>query len=139
MTMENKFLGNGWQYPPQFTRSDTSATMSMASGPDNISRSLKALLTTNAGERLMRPDYGGGLDSLLFEPVDQRTIAKIRNRITDAILLYEPRVNLLNVNVFQDQDDAGLLNVSIEYTIRTTNSRFNLVYPFHIHEASSVA
>ena len=139
MTTENKFLGSGWQYPPEFSKSDTSAMVAMVSGPENISQSLKALLTTNLGERLMRLEYGCGIAQLLFEPIDQRTVTKIRNSIADAVLLYEPRINLLNVNVFQDQNNTGLLNISIEYIIKTTNSRFNLVYPFHINEANAVA
>ncbi len=138
MTTENKFSGIGWQFPPEFSKGDASAITALASGPENISQSLKALLTTNIGERLMQPEYGCGLARLLFEPIDQRTIAKIRNSVTDAILLYEPRVNLVNVNVFQDQNDTGLLNINIEYTIKTTNSRFNLVYPFHLNEANAV-
>ena len=139
MTTENKFLGSGWQYPPEFSKSDTFAKMAMVSGPENISQSLKVLLTTNFAERLMRPEYGCGISQLLFEPIDQRTVTKIRNSIADAILLYEPRINLLNVNIFQDQHNTGLLSINIEYIIKTTNSRFNLVYPFHINEANVVA
>ena len=139
MTTENKFLGNGWQFPPEFSKSDTSAKMAMMSGPENISQSLKLLLTTNFAERLMRPDYGCGIAQLLFEPIDQRTITKIQNSIADAILLYEPRINLINVNIFQEQQNTGLLNISIEYIIKTTNSRFNQVFPFHINEANVVA
>ena len=139
MTTENKFSGIGWQFPPEFNKSDTSAIMTLVSGAENISQSLKALLTTNVGERLMQPEYGCGLAGLLFEPIDHRTITKIQNSVADAILLYEPRIKLVNVNVFQDQNDTGLLNINIGYIIKTTNSRFNLVYPFHINEATAVA
>ena len=139
MVTENKFSGVGWQFPPEFGKSDTSAITALVSGPENISQSLRALLTTNVGERLMQPEYGCGLAQLLFEPIDQRTITKIQNSVTDAILLYEPRVKLANVNVFQDQNDTGMLNISIEFIVKTTNSRFNLVYPFHINEATAVA
>ena len=139
MMTENKFSGVGWQFPPEFRKGDTSAITALVSGPENISQSLEALLTTNIGERLMQPEYGCGLARLLFEPIDQRTIAKIQNSVTDAILLYEPRIKLVNVNVFQDQNDTGQLNINIGYIIKTTNSRFNLVYPFHINEATAVA
>ena len=139
MATENKFSGVGWQFPPEFSKSDTSAITALVSGPENISQSLEALLTTNVGERLMQPEYGCGLARLLFEPIDQRTITKTQNSVTDAILLYEPRVKLVNVRVFQDQNNTGLLNVNIGYIIKTTNSRFNLVYPFHINEATAVA
>ena len=139
MTTDNKFTGSGWQFPPEFSKGESSAMTVMASGPANIAQSLKVLLTTDPGERLMLPEYGCGTARLLFEPVDQRTITKLQNSIADAILLYEPRVNLVNVNIFQDRNNTGLLKVSIEYAIKATNSRFNLVYPFYINEATTVA
>ena len=136
MTTENKFSGSGWQYPPEFCKSDSCVQTVLASGGANIAQSLRVLLTTNLGERLMHPEYGCGVSRLLFEPVDQRTITKIQSSISDAILLYEPRVRLLNVNIYQDRKDTGLLNINIEYVIKATNSRFNLVYPFYINEAT---
>ena len=139
MTTENKFSGIGWQFPPEFSKSDLSAMVAQVSGPENISQSLRALLTTNVGERLMHPEYGCGLAQLLFEPIDQRTITKIQNSVNDAILLYEPRIKLIDVSVFQDPNDTGLLNINIEYIAKTTNSRFNMVYPFHINEANAIA
>ena len=139
MTTENKFSGSGWQFPPEFCKGDASAVTALASGAENIAQSLKALLGTDPGERLMRPDYGCGISRLLFEPVDQRTITKIQNSISDALLLYEPRIRLLSVDIFQDRNDTGLLKISIEYVIKVTNSRFNLVYPFYINEATYVA
>ena len=139
MTTDNKFSGSGWQFPPEFSKGESSAMTVVASGPANIAQSLKVLLTTDLGERLMHPEYGCGTTRLLFEPVDQRTITKLQNSIADAILLYEPRVKLANVNIFQDRNNAGLLKISIEYIIKATNSRFNLVYPFYINEATTVA
>ena len=139
MTTENKFSGSGWQFPPEFCKGEHCAMAMMASGPDNITQSLKVLLGTDLGERLMHPNYGCGISRLLFEPVDQRTITKIQNSISDAILLYEPRVNLVGVDVFQDRNETGLLKINIDYVIKVTNSRFNLVYPFYINEATYVA
>lgn len=137
MAHNNTFTGSGWQFPPEFSKGKTAAVTVMASGPEKIAQSLKVLLGTNPGERLMHPEYGCGISRLMFEPVDQRTITKIQNSIADAILLYEPRIELSNMNIFQDQDDAGLLRINIEYIIKATNSRFNLVYPFYINEATS--
>ena len=139
MTTENRFSGSGWQFPPEFGKGETSAVTLMASGPAGIAQSLKALLTTDPGERLMRPDYGCDINRLLFEPVDQRTVIQVRNSITDAILLHEPRIKPANINVFQDRNNPGRLNITIEYIVKATNSRFNLVYPFYINEATYAA
>ncbi len=139
MITENKFLGGGWQFPPEFCKGEAAAITAMASGAENIAQSLTALLGTDLGERLMHPNYGCGISRLLFEPVDQRTITKIQNSISDAILLYEPRIRLVSVNIFQDRNETGLLKINIEYVIKVTNSRFNLVYPFYINEATNVA
>ena len=139
MASENEFYGTGWNYPPQFVKTESTAKTVMVSGQENITQSLRVLLTTNLNERLMRPNYGGGLDLLLFAPIDQRTITKIQNTISDAVLLYEPRVDLVRVQVDNDDIEAGLLKINIEYTTRETNSRFNLVYPFYINEALSAA
>lgn len=139
MATENEFYGKGWNYPPQFRKTETKAKTSMVSGLENISQSLRVLLTTNLNERLMRPGYGGGLDALLFSPISQRTITKIQNTISDAILLYEPRVDLIQVQVEDGDIAAGLLRINVEYTTRDTNSRFNLVFPFYINEADASA
>lgn len=139
MTTENKFSGSGWQFPPEFCKGDVAAVTAPASGAEKIAQSLKALLGTDLGERLMRPDYGCGISRLLFEPVDQRTITKIQNSISDALLLFEPRIRLVGVKILQDRNETGLLQISIEYVIKVTNSRFNLVYPFYINEATNVA
>jgi len=81
------------------------------------------------------PDFGVGLDELLFEPINTTLRSLVQDNIRTAILLYEPRIRLLSVS-FEDRLSEGMLNIQLEYTVRTTNSRFNLVFPFYLTDSS---
>lgn len=108
----------------------------MVSGVEDIHQSLQILLSTRLGERVMQDDFGCDLQSILFEEIDQGLVNSITSIITNAILYHEPRISLDNLDVSESGANQGLLLISIEYTIRSTNSRFNMVYPFYINEAS---
>lgn len=108
----------------------------MVSGAEDIHQSLQILLSTSLGERIMQEDYGCDLTSVLFEEIDQNLVNNITNIISNGILYHEPRITLDNLDVSQSDTEQGLLLISISYTIRRTNSRFNMVYPFYINEAS---
>jgi len=130
------FIGRGWSFPPRFFAGG--GEVSMASGVDDIHESLEILLTTYTGERTMRPKYGCALDRLVFEELDQSLVNQITATITDSILYHEPRIKLDKVTVDQGDQD-GLLEIGIAYTVRTTNSRYNMVFPFYINEATPKA
>jgi phage baseplate assembly protein W len=130
------FLGTGWGFPPAFTKGG--ANVALVSGNDDIEQSLQILLSTRLGERVMRDDFGCDLHDLLFEEIDQGLLNNITRMVTDAILYYEPRINLDNLDVSESASQPGLLFISITYTVRNTNSRFNMVYPFYINEASAL-
>ncbi len=132
--MENKFLGNGWSFPPAFYLEG--AEVEMVSGEEDIRQSLQIILSTSLKERLMHSDFGSDLSSFLFEEGGQQLINDIQNIISNALLIYEPRVKLNEVLVQDPGIEAGRINISIDYTVRTTNNRFNLVYPFYLNEAS---
>ncbi|NIQ03216.1 MAG: hypothetical protein GWM98_24850 [Nitrospinaceae bacterium] len=106
----------------------------MTSGTEDIHKSLEILFTTSLGERIMNPQYGCNLKSMLFEPMDTSAVAFIRNLLTTAILYHEPRIDADNIDV-QPGLNEGEVMIQIEYTVRGTNSRFNFVYPFYIKEA----
>jgi phage baseplate assembly protein W len=129
------YLGTGWSFPPRFTLGG--AEVAMVTGVADVHESLHILLTTRLGERVLRENFGCGLDDVLFEELNQDLINRITALINDAILYHEPRVELLAVDVTQDRDDAGLLAIRIGYRIRGVNSRFNMVYPFYLNEASA--
>jgi len=85
----------------------------------------------------MHPDFGCALNRFVFHQMDQRMIRRIKTMVSDAILFHEPRIQLNDVGVSEDDDTPGMLLISIEYTIRETNSRHNLVYPFYLTEGST--
>lgn len=106
----------------------------MVSDADDVHQSLQILLATSQGERPMQEDFGGSLDSVLFEEMNPSLISQVTSLVYDAILANEPRIDLRAVDVAA-ADTAGMLQIRIDYVIRGTNSRFNMVFPFYLNEA----
>lgn len=132
--MSNGFLGRGWAFPPTFYAGG--AGVAMVYGEEDIRQSLWILFSTSLNERVMNHTYGCDLTSLIFKDIDQELINSIRGIVEDAILKFESRVEVQEVMVHQDADQRGLIHISVAYTVRATNNRFNLVYPYYLHEAS---
>ncbi|MDJ0515648.1 MAG: GPW/gp25 family protein [Trichodesmium sp. MO_231.B1] len=132
MDTNNSFLGTGWSFPPTFNQ-DT-GTVEMVSDESDIIQSLEIILSTRPAERIMQPDFGCELSQFLFEEISQGLITGIRGIISDALVYHEPRINVEEINI-EESEQEGLLLISIIYTVRATNSRYNLVYPFYINEA----
>jgi len=139
--MENKpeqtFLGIGWSFPPTFDQA--SKKVEMISALEDINSSLEILLSTKLGERIMVPNYGCNLDDLVFDAMDTTTETFVTELIRTAILYHEPRINLEAVNYVKDNQNEGILLIEIEYTVRTTNSRSNFVFPFYKEEGSEIS
>lgn len=131
---EQAFLGRGWAFPPAFTRGG--GDVEMASNAEDIQQSLRILLGTTQGERVMQESFGCDLRGLLFEEGDRWLISRVERTIRDAIVAHEPRITLDEVSVSGQDIRAGSLVVSVRYSIRGTNSRFNMVFPFYLTEAS---
>lgn len=136
MPTDQAFLGTGWSFPPTFTPGG--ADVALVSGAEDIQQSLQILLSTRLGERVMQDEFGCDLQGVLFEEVDQSLINTVNSMIADAILYHEPRITLDQLDVTESPAEQGLLLISLEYTVRSTNSRFNMVYPFYINEATAV-
>jgi len=132
------FLGTGWAFPVSFHRNvPGECGVDMVSEVLDIEQSLGILLSTRPGERVMRPDYGCGLEDLLFEPVNTSLLTYIKELISKAILYYEPRVELRNIEIKEDENLLeGRVTISLDVEIRTTNSRFNYVFDFYKREAT---
>jgi uncharacterized protein len=130
------FLGTGWSFPPSFLRQVPG--VSMTTGEPDIDRSLEILVSTALGERVMVPDYGTNLEDLLFEPIDTGLQTLVFDRITTAILYYEPRIDVVKLTLGTEQITEGLLLIQLDYRVRATNSRFNFVYPFYLTEGSEI-
>lgn len=129
---EHSFLGRGWAFPPEF-HGGTSPT-SMVSEEEDIEQSLCILFSTRVGERLMRPDYGVNLHQLVFHQMDLTARTQLKDAIEQAVLYYEPRITLNDVVFDMSEERNGVLRVCLEYTIRLTNTRGNLVYPYYYEE-----
>lgn len=130
------FLGKGWAFPLTFNLD--LKTVNMAAEVEDIEQSLTILLSTRPGERVIRPDYGCALDDLIFEPVDAAILTYIKDLITTAILVYEPRVNILNIDIITDTAmiNEGKVLIVLDLQVRSTNSRFNYVYDYYKREAT---
>ena len=121
------FLGRGWSFPPVLTAHG----VQMSSYEQDIRESLRVLFSTSPGERVNRYDYGCSLRRYAFEPLTVQTTVRLRNDISRAVTLYEPRIELEDVS-FEEQPEKGLLLIHLTYTVVRTNNRNNMVYPFSI-------
>ena len=137
--MENKksFLGTGWSFPPEFVKSQKS--VKMTSGEEDIKKSIHILLTTKLGERVMLPDYGCNLQELLFEELSTTLFTYVQELIKTAILYYEPRIDILSIDISETDPLVGQLTIQIEYKIRATNARTNMVFPFYKEEGADIS
>jgi hypothetical protein len=133
-TGNQDYKGTGWAFPPRFGRGG--ASIEMVSGDDDIFESLRLLLATEPGERVMRPTFGCNLSSFVFEELDQGLVNRITRTVSDAILNHEPRIILEQVEVARGGDSTGEVMVRVSYRSRLTNSRYNLVYPVYLREAA---
>ena len=132
----NSFLGTGWAFPPSFDRE--SGSVALVSDEEDIKQSLNILLSTSLGERVMQPRYGCNLSDYMFEPLSSSMIGFIKDRVENAILIYESRILVENIEVTDDGSFdliEGRFTISVEYTIPGTNSRFNYVYDYYKNEA----
>lgn len=110
----------------------------MRSGSDDIRESLEVILTTRIGERIMEPKFGCNLEEVLFKTLDLTLKTYASGLIRDAILYYEPRIDVNEIDVTQGDDLGGMLLIRIDYTIRATNSRTNMVYPYYRTEGTDI-
>lgn len=129
------FLGRGWGFPVTFAKG--SGTVNMMEAEEDIKSSLEILLATSIGERVMQPDYGCNLEKLLFEPLDTTFSTYITEQIKTAILYNEPRVRPETVEYFQDTYN-GKVDITVNFTIISTNTRSNIVFPFYLNEGTDV-
>jgi uncharacterized protein len=129
--MAKEFLGVGWKFP---VRTDLQEKIAMSQFEVDISEAIRIILGTAKGERVMRPDFGCGIHDLVFAPINTATITLVENGVREALTIYEPRIELIRVEASTERADTGQLLVNIDYRVRATNNRFNLVYPFYLKE-----
>jgi uncharacterized protein len=130
------FLGKGWSFPPAFNI--TSKSVEITEKELDIQKSLEILLTTTVGERVMEPKYGCNMVDLVFEPLNTTIKTIMTDRIKTAILYFEPRIDAQNISLDTTDETEGLVLIKIDYVVRSSNSRFNFVYPYYIDEGTEI-
>jgi phage baseplate assembly protein W len=122
------FLGGGWGFPVE---DDGTCHIAITEGEANIEDSIWIILATSAGERVMRPDFGCGIHRLVFAVNNANTIGEVKREVRDALVRWEPRIDVLDIGVETKGKGEELL-INIQYRVRTTNNFFNLVFPFYL-------
>lgn len=130
------FLGTGWGFPPAFDKFSNSVKLS--SDLADIEESIRIILDTYPGERIMQPEFGCFIKRFVFEIIDQSLIMKINEEIERALLNFEPRVKFIDTEVIKQDDHNGVLIIRINFSVIITNTRYNIVYPFYFTEGTNV-
>ncbi|NEO69758.1 GPW/gp25 family protein [Moorena sp. SIO3H5] len=123
------FLGVGWSFPVVL---DPNKQIEMAEYEDSVRQSIWMILSTAPGERLMRPDFGCGIHNLVFASNSAGTAGQLTVEVRQSLTQWEPRIEVLDVGVYPDETQFNRLLIEINYQVRRTNNRFNLVYPFYL-------
>jgi phage baseplate assembly protein W len=131
------FLGRGWSFPPEFLWK--AGEVAMTADDQDIEASLRILFGTALEERFLNPGYGLDMHELLFEPMSTTMRTFLKDRIQTTILIYEPRINLLSLEVESPDPNDGRLRIHVDYEVRATNSRYNLVFPFYRTDSNEVS
>lgn len=129
--MNEDFLGTGWHFPVGV---DGTNAVETATAETDVRESIQLILGTSKGERVMRPDFGCGIHDFAFAAINTTTVTMIKTSVEEALIEWEPRIEVRNVGVSTEQLDAGRLLIDVEYLIRQTNVEGNLVYPFYLTE-----
>jgi len=131
--MTKEFLGRGWRFPVAV---DAEGNVAMSGDEQDIRESIRIILATAKGERVMRPDFGCGIHDYVFAALNASVLTLVTDSVREALTLWEPRVELIGVEGNMAAIDEGMLLISIDYRVRTTNNQFNLVYPFYLTEGA---
>lgn len=127
--MKSDFLGVGWSFP---MRLDDNGQIEMDAYEDKVRQSIWVILGTAPGERVMRSDFGCGIHNYAFAPNSAATRGQLVAAVRESLLNWEPRIDVLSVNAYSERDRPNTIFIQIDYSVRTTNNRFNLVYPFYL-------
>lgn len=130
MNTRKELLGAGWQFP---VKTDDTSSIAVSVAEEDVEEAIWIILGTAKGERVMRPEFGCGIHDFVFATIDTGTLTDIRSSVREALRKWEPRIELLNVDVSSEEINRGKLLISVDYRIRQTNVEGNLVYPFYIN------
>lgn len=125
------FLGSGFKFPVQVDKN--TGRIKVSSYEEDIREAIRIILSTRKGERIRNPEFGCGIYDYAFEALDDTIISEIQHEVEMALVLWEPRIEDIEVRVDAEQEE-GVLLIEIGYVVRSTNNPFNLVFPYYINE-----
>lgn len=126
--VEQDIFGTGWAFPIGL---DGRSGVALTSGLQTIERSIRLILQTAKGERVMRPEFGSDLNLLVFAESNATTAGSADFYVREALDMWEPRIEVENVRVDWSQNNQGLMLIEITYRVKQTNDVRNLVFPFY--------
>ena len=129
---EKDIIGTGWSFPPRFEVANGEGFVEMVSEETEIKEALSIMISTVRGERYLRPKFGIDLRDYPFTPITTALKRDIEDMITQSIAEYEPRIIVEKVTVDDSDSLEGMLAIYVSYTVRSTNSKDNLVYPLYL-------
>jgi uncharacterized protein len=135
MNMNRDYIGLGWPFP---VKPGPGGRLRLTGGEEKIKQSIWIILSTAPGERQMRPSFGCGIHDLVFEANTAALRGMVQQRVRDAIVRYEPRIDVIDVRVESPEEARNYLMIWIDYRVRANNAFFNLVYPFMINEGPGI-
>jgi len=127
------FLGKGWAFPVCV---ESDGQIRTAAFEEDIRQAIRIILSTERGERVMRPNFGAGLGAFVFESINATTMQLVKSRVEESLLDWEPRIDLEEVKVTGDASEHNKLLIEVSYRVRATNTLSNLVYPFYLQEGA---
>ena len=127
--MSEEFVGAGWSFP---MRIDATGGVALVSQERELEESIRLILATAYGERPMRPEFGCGIHDYVFAPADATTAGRIDFEVRASLERWEPRIDVVSVEVTFDPVDGATLYVDIHYAVRGSNDPRNLVFPFYL-------
>lgn len=132
--MSKKFLGRGWKFPVEIN--SEKQCIAEAEYEDSIHQAIWIILSTAKGERVMRPGFGCGIHDLVFAVNNASTIGAAKFEVKESLRIWEPRIEVLNVDAAASGKYGEELLINVLYRVRTTDNRFNLVYPFYLQRGA---
>lgn len=131
MNINKDIIGKGWAFPPQFDPESNETFM--VDGVEDINQSLHILFTTEIGERVMQPNYGSALKTMIFESINEHFKNYMRMVLSRSITLYEARIKPIKMDFVEDEILEGRYIMTLEYIVLATNQKNNFVFPFYLN------
>lgn len=131
---DSDFMGKGIQFPFQLTTDAAPNILAVSESEESIRNSIVLILSTSPGERLMRSDFGCNLRPFAFERNTTSMRTRIAHEAEKALSKFEPRITVDSIEINSNQDEPNILYLDINYTVRTNNTRYNMVFPFYLEK-----